>query len=173
MESHIYIYGSIGQGGVTAERVKNELASATSKDVVVHLSSQGGEVYEGYTIYNILKNSGKNIHVVIEGFCASIATLIALVGKDSPTIYETASFMIHNPFTGVEGDANQLRKTAEHLDAIKAELIKVYGEKTGLSTQELWDMMDKETFFTAKEAESAGFVKLSTDSFKAVAYFDP
>jgi ATP-dependent protease ClpP protease subunit len=172
MESHIYIYGAIGQGGVTAERVKDELARVTSNSLTVHISSQGGEVYEGYTIYNLLKNSGKKINVVIEGFCASIATLIALVGNDSPTMYETASFMIHNPFAGVEGDANQLRKTAEHLDAIKAELIKVYGEKTGLSNRELWDMMDKETYFTAKEAETAGFAKLSTESFRAVAYFD-
>lgn len=172
MESHIYIYGAIGQGGVTAEHVKNEIAKSTSNNLVVHISSQGGEVYEGYTIYNLLKNSGKKINVVIEGFCASIATLIALVGNDSPIMYETASFMIHNPFTGVEGDANQLRKTAEHLDSIKSELIKVYGEKTGLSNRELWDMMDKETYFTAKEAEVAGFAKLSSDSFKALAYFD-
>jgi ATP-dependent protease ClpP protease subunit len=172
MESHIYIYGAIGQYSVSAERIRNDIASSNSNDIVVHISSQGGEVYEGYTIYNLLKNSGKNISVVIEGFCASIATLIALVGKDLPTMYETASFMIHNPFTGVEGDANQLRKTAEHLDAIKAELIKVYGEKTGLSNTELWDMMDKETFFTASQAEAAGFVKLSSESFKAVAYFD-
>lgn len=172
MNSHIYIYGMIGSEGVSAERIKNDIDKCTYESITVHISSQGGEVYEGYTIYNLLKNSGKKINVVIEGFCASIATLIALVGNEPPMMYDTASFMIHNPFAGVEGDANELRKTAEHLDTIKAELIKVYGEKTGLSNQELWSMMDKETFFTANEAEAVGFAKKTTDKFLAVAYFD-
>ena len=170
MESHIYVYGPIGEGGVTAERIKNDLAASKAEKIIVHISSQGGEVYEGYTIYNLLKNSGKKIEVLIEGFCASIATLIALAG-DEVYMNKTASFMIHNPFVGIEGDADTLRQTAEHLDAIKQELVKVYQAKTGLATDRLWEMMDAETYFTSDSAEAAGFVKVVEEKYKAVAYF--
>ena len=173
MESHIYILGSIGQGGVTADYVKSQLdQSKDSKNLIVHIASNGGEVYEGYTIYNLLRNSGKNIEVRIEGFCASIATLIALAATDLPSINPTASFLIHNPFIEVQGDANALRKAAEHLDEIKKTLISVYKDKSGLPEDQLWAMMDKETSFTPQEAETAGFARVSQQSFKAVAYFD-
>ena len=170
----LYIYGAIGEGGVTADYVKTQLESAKKKKadyVNVHISSPGGEVYEGYTIYNLLKNSGFKINTLIEGFCASIATLIALAGEEV-TMNKTASFMIHNPFVGVEGDANTLRQTAEHLDTIKKELVKVYKERTGISEAELWALMDNETYYTAEGAQSAGFVKVVNEAnYKAVAYF--
>jgi ATP-dependent protease ClpP protease subunit len=170
----LYIYGAIGEGGVTADYVKTQLESAKKKKadyINVHISSPGGEVYEGYTIYNLLKNSGFKINTLIEGFCASIATLIALAGEEV-TMNKTASFMIHNPFVGVEGDANTLRQTAEHLDTIKKELVKVYKERTGISEAELWVLMDNETYYTAEGAQGAGFVKVVNEAnYKAVAYF--
>jgi ATP-dependent protease ClpP protease subunit len=62
MEGHIYIYQEIGGAGVTARAIQRELARMTdAQEVTVHISSPGGEVYEGYTIYNLLKNSGKKI----------------------------------------------------------------------------------------------------------------
>ena len=170
----LYIYGSIGEGGVTADYVKNQIEQAKKKKytaINLRISSPGGEVYEGYTIYNLLKNSGLKIETTIEGFCASIATLIALAGEDV-TMNKTASFMIHNPFVGVEGDADTLRQTADHLDTIKKELIKVYQERTGMSTDQLWALMDNETYYTAEGAETAGFVKVVNEAnYKAVAYF--
>ena len=172
MDANIYIYGAIGQGGVTSTSIKDQLAAAKNADrITVHISSQGGEVYEGYTIYNLLKNCGKPIDVVIEGFCASIATLVALSG-DTVAMNSTASFMIHNPFVGVEGDAEALRQAASHLDVIKSELIKVYSSKTGLGESELWAMMDNETYFTAEQAQTIGFVKVLNEQFKAVATID-
>jgi hypothetical protein len=73
---------------------------------------------------------------------------------------------------GVEGDANTLRQTAEHLDTIKKELVKVYKERTGISEAELWALMDNETYYTAEGAQSAGFVKVVNEAnYKAVAYF--
>ena len=172
-ESHIYIYGAIGQDGVNTDHVRTALEKAKSADkIILHVSSQGGEVYEGYTIYNLLKNSGKKIETIIEGFCASIATLVALAG-DTVTMNETASFMIHNPFVGIEGDANALRKAADHLDAIKNELIRVYSAKTGLNAGDLWEMMNKETYFTATAAKEIGFATATTEAYKAVAFFDP
>lgn len=170
METHIYIYAQIGQGGVTADFVRKKLASATD-EVTVHINSPGGEVYEGYTIYNILRNSGKKINVVIEGLCASIATLIACAG-DTIIMNPTAEFMIHNPMVGIEGDSEDLRKVADQLDNIKKTIIAAYKRKTNKSEEELWDMMNKETFLSASQAKDFGFVDDVQQSLRVVAYLD-
>lgn len=169
-QTDIYIYSQIGQGGITAETVRRKIAGS-EQNVVVHINSPGGEVYEGYTIYNILRNSGKKITVVIEGLCASIATLIALAG-DKIVMNPTAEFMIHNPMVGIEGDAEDLRKVASQLDNIKRTIIEAYKRKTGKSEQELWDMMDKETFLSATQAKDFGFVDEVDQMLKVVAFLD-
>jgi ATP-dependent Clp endopeptidase proteolytic subunit ClpP len=169
-ESHIYIYSQIGQGGVTAESIRKKLNNSF-ENVIVHINSPGGEVYEGYTIYNILRNSGKKITVVIEGLCASIATLIACAG-DRIKMSPTAEFMIHNPMVGIEGDSDDLRKVADQLDNIKKTIIAAYKKKTNKSEEELWKMMDKETFLSASQAKDFGFVDEIDEPLKMVAYLD-
>lgn len=172
MEGHIYIYQEIGGAGVTARAIQRELARMTeAQEVTVHISSPGGEVYEGYTIYNLLKNSGKKINVKIEGLCASIATLIAMAG-DSITMTPLSEFMIHNPSGAIEGDARAMKDAATQLDAIKKTLVKAYKKRTKLSEAELWEMMDKETYLSPKEAIKLGFVDSETERLKAVAYLD-
>lgn len=172
MEGHIYIYQEIGGAGVTARAIQRELARMTeAQEVIVHISSPGGEVYEGYTIYNLLKNSGKKINVKIEGLCASIATLIAMAG-DSITMTPLSEFMIHNPSGAIEGDARAMKDAATQLDAIKKTLVKAYKKRTKLSEAELWEMMDKETYLTPKEALKYGFIDEVGERMKAVAYLD-
>lgn len=172
MEGHIYIYQEIGGAGVTARAIQRELARMTdAQEVTVHISSPGGEVYEGYTIYNLLKNSGKKINVKIEGLCASIATLIAMAG-DNIAMTPLSEFMIHNPSGAIEGDARAMKDAATQLDAIKKTLVKAYKKRTKLSEAELWEMMDKETYLSPKEAIKLGFVDSQTERLKAVAYLD-
>lgn len=172
MEGHIYIYQEIGGSGVTARSVQRELARMSASDeITVHISSPGGEVYEGYTIYNLLKNSGKKINVKIEGLCASIATLIAMAG-DTITMTPLSEFMIHNPSGAIEGDSRAMKDAATQLDAIKKTLVKAYKKKTKLSEADLWEMMDKETYLTPKEAIKLGFVDAESERLKAVAYLD-
>ncbi|HET6224658.1 MAG TPA: head maturation protease, ClpP-related [Bacteroidia bacterium] len=169
-ETHIYVYGQIGQGGITAESIRKKLAN-TSESIVAHINSPGGEVYEGYTIYNLLRNCGKPVNVVIEGLCASIATLIACAG-DKITMNPTAEFMIHNPMVGIEGNAEDLRKVADQLDNIKKTIIAAYKRKTNKSEDELWQMMDKATFLSAEQAKDFGFVDEVSQGLKMVAYVD-
>jgi ATP-dependent Clp endopeptidase proteolytic subunit ClpP len=169
-ESHIYVYGQIGSNGITADFMRKKIANS-GESITVHINSPGGEVYEGYTIYNLLRNSGKPINVIIEGLCASIATLIACAG-DHIKMNPTAEFMIHNPMVGIEGDAEDLRKVADQLDNIKNTIIAAYKRKTKKSEEELWQMMDKETFLSSNQAMAFGFVDEVSEGLKMVAYLD-
>lgn len=140
-------------------------------EIVAHIISPGGDVFEGEAIYNALKNSGKEVITHIEGTCASIATLIAGAGKKI-VMNRTGRFMIHNPkITAITqaADSKELRHVANQLDQIKTLLIDVYDRKTSLGKEKLWELYDNETWLTAEQAETMGFIDESVDAIKAVA----
>lgn len=169
MTGHIFIYGEIGTQ-VTAKSVQDQI-DKNAEDYEVHISSVGGDVYEGYAIYGILQGLQKPTTVVIEGLCASIATLIAQAG-DKVVMTAPAEFMIHNPNVSLEGESADLIEAAGQLDRIKNTIISVYQKRTGISTEQLSAMMDDETWMTADEAKQRGFIDEVQDKLKAVAFID-
>jgi hypothetical protein len=66
--------------------------------------------------------------------------------------------MIHNPLNGAYGDAAELRKAADQLDMLHAQIVKIYSAKTGLTARELTALMDAETWFTAEQALKKRFI---------------
>lgn len=168
MTGDIRIYGEVGKH-VTFQNVLAAIDPKKYDSYDVHIMSPGGDVFDGYAIYNALKNTGKPITVYIEGLCASIATLIAAAG-DKIIMNKQSQFMIHNPMiSGTAGDANELRNVAAQLDKIKTQLIDVYQKRTNLSMEQLWAMYDKETWLTPEQAQEMGFVDEVAESLKAVA----
>jgi ATP-dependent Clp protease protease subunit len=167
---HIKIYGEIGNH-VTLDTVLNEIKPDFT-DYVVHIISPGGDVFEGFAIYNALRNTAKNITVHIEGVCASIATLIAAAGNK--IVMNTKSqFMIHNPkFNNMAGDARDLRNAAAQLEKIKSQLIDSWVSRTTLSKEQLSEMYDHETWLSPEQAMEFGFVDEVQDVLKAVATAD-
>ena len=167
---HIYIYGEVGKQ-VTLDTVLKEIDPKFT-DYIVHVHSPGGDVFEGYAIYNAIKNTGKNITVQIEGVCASIATLVASAG--SKIIMNTKSqFMVHNPkITSVSGDHKDLRNVAAQLERIKTQLIESWLGRTSLSVEQLSQMYDNETWLTPEQAKDLGFVDEVQEVLKAVASAD-
>ena len=167
---HIYIYGEVGKQ-VTLDTVLKEISPKNS-EYIVHVHSPGGDVFEGYAIYNAIRNTGKNITVQIEGVCASIATLIASAG--TKIIMNTKSqFMVHNPkITSVSGDHKELRNVAAQLERIKTQLIESWLGRTSLSEEELSKMYDNETWLTPEQAKDLGFVDEVQEVLKAVASAD-
>lgn len=176
MVGHVFIYGGIGKerGEISFDNVNAQLALPENKaadEIHSHIISPGGDVFEGEAIYNALKNSGKKIVTQIEGTCASIATLIAGAGEKI-IMNRTARFMIHNPKISAitqAADSRELRHVANQLDQIKTLLIDVYDRKTSLGKEKLWELYDNETWLTAEQAETMGFIDESVDAIKAVA----
>lgn len=178
MTGHIFIYGEIGKGlgKVSIESVKSQLDPKAS-DYILHMASPGGDVFEGFGIYNILRNSGKKIVTHIEAVTASIATLVSFAGE-TIVMNRTAQFMIHNPYiSDLKGEAKDLRNVADQLDQIKALLMDVASKRAtrngkSISNDELSKLYDNETWLNSDTAMEYGFVDEVQDAIKAVAKVD-
>jgi len=158
---------------VTPEMFRTELF-AEAGPVTVWINSPGGDVFAASEIYTMLREyagkSGK-VTVKIDALAASAASVIAMAG-DSVQMAPTAMMMIHNPATIAMGDAGEMQKTIEILNAIKEAIINAYETKTGLSRSKLARMMDEETWMDARVAKENGFCDeiMYAEENKAVAF---
>lgn len=141
-----------------------------AKKLHMHINSPGGHVFQTVAMRTMLINSGfEEITASIEGLCASAATLLVCIPGLKSTIAEGSSFMIHNPSGIVLGTAKDLRHEAEKLEKIEKSCRSIYASHTGKSEDEIKEMMDKETWMTAKEAVKAGFCTKVLDGIQAAA----
>lgn len=159
MAKEILIYDFIGEDffgeGVTAKKIKAELDAIPShEEITVRINSGGGDVFDGFAIYNLLLDRGVN--VIVDGLAASAASVIAMAGK-TITMAENALMMIHDPWTMAIGNSDEMLKTAELLEKIKGSILKNYVSKTGIDAELLSEAMSKETWYSSDEAVEFGF----------------
>lgn len=124
--------------------------------VEVRISSPGGCVGDGITIYNALKACGKPVRTIVDGFACSIASVIFMAG-DERIMTDTSLLMIHNVSAASFGTANEHRKLADDIDTVNELSKAAYMERVNISREELSAMMDAETWISAEDAFSMGF----------------
>jgi ATP-dependent protease ClpP protease subunit len=154
----ILLYGVVGDpcDGLDAVSLVNAIGQA-SDDISVRINSLGGLVFDGFAVFNALKQSPKSVTVHIDGIAGSIASIIAMAG-DRIIMAENAVMMIHKPSDGTYGVATELRATADRLDMLQSQLVNIYADRTGMTPEELSPLLDAETWMTAQEALAMHFI---------------
>lgn len=174
-KAEIFIYSDIGYdwwedkstAQLFAEELKN-LGDVSSIDL--HINSNGGDVFDGQAIHTLIKNHKGFVTAYIDGLAASIATVIAM-GADKVIMPKNAMMMIHNAWTGIYGNANDLRKMADDLDHINDTIVHTYLAKVKDKTDEatIRDLMNKESWLNAEECLSLGLCDEVSESVKMAA----
>lgn len=182
-KAHIYVFGDIYdyQGKDAEEYGMINLRSVVTvlnnnpdaEEITVHINSRGGDVTEGFAIYDALINSGKKIITSIEGKCCSIATVIALAGSVR-SMNKNSEFMIHNawadPYSMTGFNADDYEEMADFIREADDKLLALYVEKTGASEDDIREKMGEETFLSSDEALALGFITEIYEPLQAVAF---
>lgn len=173
--NQIDIYGFIDNVTVegmtiSPQTINDQLKEMSNEEeIIVNINSNGGDVFSGVAIYNMLKRHKAHITVNIDGIAASIASVIAMAG-DTINMPNNAVLMIHNAWTNVTGDSNEFKKQANSLEKINSVVFNSYVAKNqDIDHALLKQYMDEETWFTAKEAKNLGLVDNVTNSTKVAA----
>ena len=150
---------ALEQDYISAKNVEKILAEAGGEEVTFNLNSGGGSVNAGSEIYTMLSSYSGRVVVNITSLSASIASVFML-GADEVNISHQAQIMIHQPHFRNEEvvDKLSLERSLNMLDSTERSIAKVYMKKTGLSEDEILDMMFKETWLTSDQALELGFV---------------
>lgn len=158
----INIYGDITSypymdSDISSSMLAKELGEEEYDEIIVNISSFGGEVAEGLSIYNQLKNHKAKVKTVCNGFACSIASIIFLAG-DERVMCENSLLMIHDAWVASCGNSKELKKIAEDLEKINQQSINIYQEVSGLDEDKIKELLDNETWLDSKEAMELGFV---------------
>ena len=154
--AEVLIYDEIGEWGVSAKDFARDIKALGSVgSITLRINSPGGSVFDGNAIYNLIKKHPAKVTAYIDGLAASMASVIAMAA-DHIIMPSNALMMIHNPYTVSMGDSAELRKNADLLDAIKVTLLSAYG-RSMMSSEEISQMMDAETWLTGADAVEMGF----------------
>lgn len=150
-------YEFFGLEAVSAKSITDQFPEDINEDITLEVNSNGGLVTVGSEIYTALKNYEGHVTVEVTGMAASAAS-VAIMGADTVKMSPTAQIMIHKALlTRASGNSDDLEKAVNALKSSDQSIINAYVSKTGLSEDEIFEMMKNETFMSANEAIEKGF----------------
>lgn len=124
--------------------------------LTVLVNSGGGDVKAGQEIFSLL-HGRRDVEIRIQSMAGSAASVVAMANRSE--ISPVGIIMIHNvAMRGASGDYHDMEKNAEILRQLNAALAEAYMAKTGKTEAEILELMDRETWITAKQALELGFV---------------
>ncbi len=162
--NEIIMYGTIGAwfDDLEAIQIVNKI-NQMSGDITIRINSGGGDVFDGISIMNALKNHQGKVTVLVEGLAASIASVIAVGCADELIMDEGSYLMIHDPWTVAVGNAADLEQTAGVLKQLTCTLAEIYSKRCGKTTDEMLEYMKAETWFNADSAIEIGLADKKND----------
>jgi ATP-dependent Clp protease protease subunit len=130
-----------------------------SQDIHFYINSPGGVVDDTLAIYDTMRFLSSPVNTYCIGRAYSGAALLLTAGeKGKRFMLPHAKVMIHQPYGGVGGQAEDIKIQAEQIIKTKAELIRVIARHTGQSEDRVRADSERDRYFTAEEAKAYGLV---------------
>jgi ATP-dependent protease ClpP protease subunit len=159
--SEVFVYGDIGDWGVTAERFNRDV-SALSGKILVRINSLGGSVFDAVAMHTYLRGLA-DVETIVDGIAASAASVVFAAGKVRK-MARAGYLMIHDPWTFAAGNAGDLRKEADLLDSIRNTLVGIYQSVTSDNEDTIRKEMGDETWHSADAAKAKGYATEIVDA---------
>jgi ATP-dependent protease ClpP protease subunit len=130
----------------------------------LYINSAGGYASEGTAIYNQLVRHPAKKTGYVDGICYSAAFLI-LQACDERVMGQGTSALAHNMWECVSGNAAQLRKAADDLDALMESNRQLFLKASGgkISEKQLRKIMDDEKILSPEDCVTYGLADRIAD----------
>ncbi|MBU1998075.1 MAG: ATP-dependent Clp protease proteolytic subunit [Candidatus Omnitrophota bacterium] len=143
---------------VVAQMLFLQMEDAT-KDINLYINSPGGSVTAGLAIYDTIQFVKCGVATYCMGLAASMAALLLCAGtKGKRFSLPNARIMIHQPWGGVQGAAEDISRHAQEILKLRDNLTNLMATHTGQSIDRLIKDSDRDYFMSAEEAKEYGLV---------------
>ena len=134
-------------------------AQDPDKDINIYINSPGGEVAAGLAIYDTMRFIKPDISTICVGRAASMAAVLLSAGtKGKRYALPNAEIMIHQPLGGFQGQASDIKITADHILDLKERLNRILAENTGQELSVIERDTDRDNYMTSADAAAYGLV---------------
>lgn len=129
------------------------------QDVNLYINSPGGLVDQTLAIYDTMQFVGSDIATYCIGQAASGAAIILMAGtRTKRYILPNAKVMLHQPYGGITGQAEDVRIQADEVLRDKARLNQIIAKCTGRPVDQVQQETERDRYMTAEEALAYGIV---------------
>lgn len=173
--AHVAITGEIGKSWwdddavAAGDFMRAVNALGDLNEITIDINSPGGSVSDGITIANYLRDHKAKVTVNVLGQASSIASVIA-AAADEVNMGLGSWMMVHQPWTVVAGNADDLRALAGDLDIIRDGIMAHYVARIGEDKrEEMLALVQAETILSAEDAVALGLADKLLVETKAAA----
>lgn len=139
--AEIFIYDAIGEWGVDALSFTAELRAITAPAIDLHISSPGGSVADGLTIYEAIRQHPAYVTSNVDGLAASAASFIAQAA-DYRRVARNGIYLVHDAEGSLlNGTAADFAEMGALMEEMSANVASIYEERAGGTAQQWRDRM--------------------------------
>ncbi len=157
----VFLAGPITErtASVTVMRLLYLQSIKRDQDINLYINSPGGLVDQTLAIYDTMQLVGCKIATYCIGQASSGAAVILMAGtKGKRFILPNAKVMLHQPYGGITGQAEDIRIQAEEVIRDKRRLNEIIANSTGRTVDEITAETERDRFLNAEEALAYGIV---------------
>lgn len=135
------------------------LAAEGDEEISVYINSPGGSVSAGMAIYDTMRYIKPEVRTICVGMAASMGAVILSGGtKGKRGILPHSEVMIHQPSSGVAGQATDIMLVADHIRKTRETLNKVLADNCNKPLEEVAKDTERDYWMNAKDALEYGIV---------------
>jgi ATP-dependent Clp protease, protease subunit len=134
-------------------------AEDSGKDIMLYVNSPGGAVSAGLAIYDTMQFIHSDIATFCMGQAASMASFLLAAGtKGKRYALPHSRILIHQPLGGFQGQSSDIAIHAKEMLELRGLLDDIYARHTGQSQEQVHDDMERDRFFSARQAVDYGLI---------------
>lgn len=127
--------------------------------VHIYINSVGGSVSAGLAIHDTMKFIRCPVSTICVGMAASMGAFLLAAGtKGMRYALPNSEIMIHQPLGGVQGQAEDIRITAEHILELRKRLNTLLSQYTGKTLKKIEKDTDRDNYLSAPAALAYGII---------------
>ena len=129
------------------------------KDISFYINSPGGSVTSALAIYDAMQYVKPDVSTICVGFAASAAAILMASGEAGKRYaLPNSEIMIHQVFGMAEGQAADIKITADHIIHIREKINKILAKHTAQPISKIEKDTDRDFYMDALEARTYGII---------------
>ncbi len=129
------------------------------KDINIYINSPGGSVTSGLAIYDTMQFVKCDVATYCVGQAASMgAVLLAAGTKGKRSSLPNSRIMIHQPWGGVQGAAEDISRQATEILKLRDKINEILAFHTGQPLERIQKDADRDYYLSSQEAKAYGLV---------------
>lgn len=134
-------------------------AEDPDSDIYLLIDSPGGDINAGLALYNACQYVSNDIVTIGIGICASMGSFLLSSGtKGKRFAFKDCEIMYHMASGGYNGTSADVKIWSERLLKIQKTVNEYLSDFSGLSTEEIEKLTDRDNFMSPEEALELGFI---------------